>query len=372
MTAGIGRVLVVGAGWIARRVHLPYLARMRASGALGELLVADRDPAHAQAAAREFDARVHTGPLEEAGASIVLVATPPGSHPALVLRALKADAQVLVEKPLALTTGEAAAIWRASVESGLGVYPLYTSRHRPEAAVLRDAVAELGDVRQVRAVWMRRTGVPVTDGGRAAGVLWDLGSHLADLALHLADWHTVTGTATALHQHPAPHGRATIAAWQAVTAPAGTASAVPQWNGVSATAALAPSSPTDPIRQLHLEASWAAPRAARDSVRIDVEAEKGSAHWRTVLGWSPDRAVAPAPAAWTVRDGRRQVLVDAQPRDAHNEYTAQLDAALAALTTPACRAEAAGHLRAACASTALLHAMDTALSGTAQPFTTAV
>ncbi|MEV4505411.1 Gfo/Idh/MocA family protein [Streptomyces klenkii] len=368
---GIGRVLVAGAGWIAHRVHLPYLARLRQAGGLGELLIADTDTARAEAAAREFGARMHAGSLEEAAAGIVLVATPPSSHAALVLRALKAGAQVVVEKPLALTAADAAAVWRNSVESGLRVYPLYTSRHRPEVAVLRDAVAELGDVRQVRAAWMRRSGVPVTDGGRAAGVLWDLGSHLADLAVHLAGWSAVTGTATARHQHPSTGGQ-DAAAWQTVTAAGGTASALPCWHGVSAAATVDPSFPAGPVRQLRLEASWAAPGAARDEVRIDLEAEKGSVHWRTVLGWSPDRALAPAPAAWAVRDGERHVLVDAQPRDARHEYAGQLDAALAALTTPDCRAEAVRHLRAACASTALLHAMDSALSGIAQPFTTAV
>ncbi|MBH1938936.1 Gfo/Idh/MocA family oxidoreductase [Streptomyces sp. AV19] len=371
MTAGIGRVLVVGAGWIAHRVHLPYLARARQAGALGELLVADTDSVRAEAAAREFGARVHAGPVEEAGADLALVATPPSSHAALVLRALQAGAQAIVEKPLALTAGDAAAIWKAAAASGRGVYPLYTSRHRPEVAALRDAGAELGDITQVRAVWKRRMGVPATAGGRAAGVLWDLGPHLADLALHLAGWTDVTGTATARHQHPATAGRAT-AAWQTTTPPAGTVPSRPRWYGVSGTADLHPSSPAGPARRLQLEASWAAPGTAHDQVRIDMDAEKGSVHWRTVLGWSPDRATAPTPTAWTVLDGRRHVLIDAQPRDARHEYTAQLDAAFAALTGPAPRAEAAQHLRAACASTALLHAMDTALSGTAQPFTIAV
>ncbi|MEV7426850.1 Gfo/Idh/MocA family oxidoreductase [Streptomyces sp. NPDC091212] len=352
------RVLVVGCGWISRLVHLPYLAGLRATGGLRSLYVADTDPERAARAARDFDAEMYTGPLEGAGADLVLAATPPVSHAALTLQALAAGARVIVEKPLALTVEDAAAVLAAARRHEGGVYPLYTMRHRPEAALIRQALAQrIGPAREIRASWLRRDGVPATQGGMEPGVLWDLGSHLVDLALWLPDWCGATGTARAEHQHPAA---ATIgdlrAGWQCQE-PADQVVPAPKWHGVRAEATL------DAGHLLRVEASWAAPGIRRDLSRIDIIGERATLTWRTVLGWSPDRRTVPGPALWiTDVEGREQVLLHDQPRDPRVEYTAQLDAAFAALIS----GDAVGPLEAACASTALLHAMRTSLD-TAAP-----
>ncbi|WP_162793929.1 Gfo/Idh/MocA family protein [Streptomyces paludis] len=356
------RVLVVGCGWISRHVHLPYLAGLRATGGLRSLYVADADPDRATRAARDFSAEVHTGPLERARADLVLVATPPADHATLTLRALATGARVIVEKPLALTTGDAAAVLAAARRHGGWVYPLYTMRHRPEAALIRRSVLaqRIGPVREMRASWLRRDGVPATQGGTEAGVLWDLGSHLVDLALWLPDWYGNTGKARAEHQHPAAAtGEVPHAGWQHRER-ANQAIAAPKWHGVRAEATL------DPERRLHLEASWAAPGIRRDQSRIDIVGEQATLTWHTVFGWSPDRRTVPAPTLWiTDADGREQVLLHHQPRDPYAEYTAQLDTAFTALTAPTSD-DAVGPLEAAYASTALLHAMQTSLD-TAAP-----
>ncbi|MEV7869593.1 Gfo/Idh/MocA family oxidoreductase [Streptomyces sp. NPDC088124] len=355
------RVLVVGCGWISRQVHLPYLARLRARGGLRSLYVADAAPDRAARAARDFGAEVHTGALERAEADVVLVATPPADHAALTLRALAAGARVIVEKPLALTTGDAAMVLAAARHHGGGVYPLYTMRHRPEAVLIRRALAQrIGSAKEIHAWWLRRAGVPATQGGTEAGVLWDLGSHLVDLALWLPEWYAATGTtgtALAEHQHPAAATSGDPrAGWQRQE-PVAQVVPTPKWHGVRAQATLTPG------RRLRVEASWAAPGARRDRSRIDIVGERATLTWRTVLGWSPDRRTVPGPALWiTAPDGREQVLLHDQPRDPHVEYTTQLDAAFAAFTVD----DATGPLEAAYASTALLHAMRTSLD-TAEP-----
>jgi len=234
------RVLVVGCGWISRQVHLPYLAARHQAGTLRALLVADEDAGRAEAAARDFGARPCDGPVADAGADVVVMATPPASHAGLTLRALAAGAHVITEKPLALTAADAAAIVAASARHGRGVYPLYAARHRPEAGLIHGALGpQLGEVLEVRASWLRRAGVPVTAGGTQAGVLWDLGSHLADIGLYLVGWTVIAGSARARHTYPAGNGRHLAgprASWQI---PAGREPVPgPAWHGVRADAIL--------------------------------------------------------------------------------------------------------------------------------------
>lgn len=360
------RVLVIGCGWISRQVHLPYLAAHHRAGTLRALLVADEDGDRAAAAARDFGARPYSGPVADAEADVVLIATPPASHAGLTVSALAGGSHVITEKPLALTAADAAAILAASARHGRGVYPLYTARHRPEAALIRAALGpHLGDVLQVRASWLRRAGVPVTAGGTQAGVLWDLGSHLADISLYLAGWTVIAGSVRARHTHPAGNGKPLAgqrASWQSPAA-CGSAPA-PAWHGVRADAALTGRRQGAAPRWLSVQASWSAP-VARDETRIEFIGEHSRLVWRTVLGWSPDRQAIPGPAVWIARHGRRRpdrVLLARQPRDPAAEYTAQLDAALAALTgyhgDPG-RCDSA--LRSACAGTAVLDAAQASL-----------
>jgi oxidoreductase len=333
---GQWRVLVVGCGWVSRQVHLPYLARLYQTGRLRALHVADTDTSRAAAAARDFGARLCHGPLGDVPVDVVLVATPPASHARLAIGALAGGAHVIVEKPLALTAADAASILAASACHSRGVYPLYTTRHRAEAALIRHAVGpQLGEILTVRGSWMRRAGVPATAGGTEAGVLWDLGSHLADAGVYLAGWTVVSGSVRARPLHPAPgssHPDQARARWQRTTRAAMT---VPAWYGVAVDAVLACRRQQGTAqRELSVRASWSAP-VASDETRVELTGERGVLVWRTVLGWSPDRRAVPGPAVWIARPGGAPgpVLLARQPRDPRAEYTAQLDAAFAALAS---------------------------------------
>ncbi len=356
------RVLVIGGGWISRQVHLPYLAGLLRAGTVSSLAVTDIDPARAELAARDFGLEAHHGPVRGADANLVVVATPPRSHAARPLEALAAAAHVIVEKPLVLTAADASAITAASARHDRGVYPLYTTRHRPEVALIRQHIASwLEPVRRMTASWLRRSGVPATSGGLEAGVLWDLGSHLVDTALYLSGWEVLAeGGATARHRDPAPGARAgdRTASWQAGAAAAGPAA--PRWHGVSARAGFAAAE-----RSLTVRASWATD-VAHDVCRVELESETRRLVWRTVFGWSPDRSTVPAPAVWTSGTGHRgenrDVLLESQFRHPHLEYTGQLDAALAALSRFAADPHIClSQLHAARASTIVLQAMQKSL-----------
>jgi predicted dehydrogenase len=360
MTSG-PRVLVIGCGWIARQVHLPYLAAQRQAGMIGALYVSDTDPLRAVAACADFGAQPHEGRLTETPADVVLIATPPATHVCLTVGALTSGAHVITEKPLALTATGVDLILAASARYGRGVYPLYTNRHRAEMKVIRRAVnRHVGGVLDVQASWLRRSGVPGTEGGTEAGVLWDLGSHLTDLAVHLARWDVVSGTASGRHLHPAQGGASPgRARWQPS---AGAAAHKPRdWYGVNVEALL--TCAQAPSRRLSVRASWQAP-VASDQAHIVLTGERGVLVWDTVLGWSPDRQTVAGPAVWIAGPGGAPapVLQKFQCRDPRAEYTAQLDAAFAALGRYGSDPQlCAAVLRTACITTAILGAAQASL-----------
>jgi predicted dehydrogenase len=101
-------VAILGCGRIGR-VHADAVRRL---GGVGRLVFADADRDAAMRATQAFGGAVAYGdPGQLLGAerpAVVHVCTPPATHAALAARALEAGAHVLVEKPMALDTAEAA------------------------------------------------------------------------------------------------------------------------------------------------------------------------------------------------------------------------------------------------------------------------
>jgi len=104
------RIAVIGCGRIGRL----HATTVRALAPDGTFAFCDPDVAAAQRTAAECGGgRVYDDVDACLGAEppdVVHVCTPPATHGALALRALAAGAAVLVEKPLALTVAETAAI----------------------------------------------------------------------------------------------------------------------------------------------------------------------------------------------------------------------------------------------------------------------
>jgi predicted dehydrogenase len=70
----------------------------------------------------------------------VVIATPPGSHAPLALKAIAAGKHVLIEKPMATTTDEARAIIDAAATAGVVLMPGHTFEHNAAVHKLRDLV----------------------------------------------------------------------------------------------------------------------------------------------------------------------------------------------------------------------------------------
>jgi predicted dehydrogenase len=213
MTIATIRVAVVGAGGIARGIHLPALAAL--PGDVEIVAVVDVDADRARDVAAEFAAPAAYTDVDEMLAAsrpdLVVVATPPGAHKDATVAALRAGAWVWCEKPPTLSLADYDEI--AAHEGSDGPYASYVFQHRFGSAArrLRRHVEEgtLGAVRvaQCHTLWYRDDAyfeVPwrakwATEGG---GPTMGHGIHQMDLALSiLGDWTEVTAMMGTLARH---------------------------------------------------------------------------------------------------------------------------------------------------------------------------
>ncbi|MCL2514677.1 MAG: Gfo/Idh/MocA family oxidoreductase [Microbacteriaceae bacterium] len=113
------------------------------------------------------------------------------SHAHWAIAALEAGKHVLVEKPMARTAAEAAAMEQAVAASGKVLQVGFVRRHSPNAQVLKTFIDndELGEIYYAKANVIRRAGNP---GGWFAdksiaggGPLIDIGVHVIDLCWYL-------------------------------------------------------------------------------------------------------------------------------------------------------------------------------------------
>jgi predicted dehydrogenase len=134
--------------------------------------------------AESLGALPDTGPLDA-----VLIATPAESHCALGAEVLRRGAHLLVEKPLALQSGEAASLVALAQSAGRQVWVGFNRRFRRGYAELRRRLGEL-PAERIRGVefdlhtdprrWDAITR-PTSDPEQRGGLIDDLASHQLDL-----------------------------------------------------------------------------------------------------------------------------------------------------------------------------------------------
>jgi len=115
-------------------------------------------------------------------------------HRDVAIAALQAGKHVLLEKPMAMHPGEAAEINAAAADADGILQMGMVRRQAPEAQVARDYVAKglLGEIYHMRAVMIRRRGIPglggwfTTKAASGGGPMIDLGVHWFDMAMWLS------------------------------------------------------------------------------------------------------------------------------------------------------------------------------------------
>lgn len=158
-------------------------------------VVVGRDQQRAAAAAAKLGFRSATtdfaAVLADPSIHLVDVATPNDSHHPIAMAALKAGKHVLCEKPLAMTVAQCKAMAKEAKKRGVRVGLWHNYRRAPATALAARMIArgDIGDVRQVRAVylqdWLSDPKVPAswrTDKKQCgSGAHGDLNAHLIDL-----------------------------------------------------------------------------------------------------------------------------------------------------------------------------------------------
>lgn len=162
-----------------------------------------RDAARTQAVARAHGVeRCHADVralVEDPDVDAVYVATPHPLHREQALMAVAAGKHVLVEKPMAMSAADAAAVTTAARRAGVLAMEAMWTRYLPQADVLRRVVARglLGDVHLVRADL--GSAVPYD----AASRLWDPalgGGALLDVGIYPVSLASmVLGPPTTVH-----------------------------------------------------------------------------------------------------------------------------------------------------------------------------
>lgn len=174
------RVAVVGVGAMGQN-------HARVYSELGELVgLADADLEAAKRTAKRFGGKA-VGSVQELlrlKPEAVTVATPTASHSAVAAELLDAGVHLLVEKPLAATVDQAEKIDAKARAAGLTLAVGHIERHNPVVKFAKESLEKGAFGRLVTIVTRRVSSYP--DRIKDVGVVFDLGTHDIDAALHLA------------------------------------------------------------------------------------------------------------------------------------------------------------------------------------------
>jgi predicted dehydrogenase len=201
------KIVVVGAGFAGRIVHMPgYRASMAPVAA-----ICDLDEARGRALAKDYSIpQVYTDwrrMLAEVEPNVVSVCLPNVLHREVTIAALEAGAHVLCEKPLATSVAEAREMFDAARRAGRVLMAAQHFRFEAAAQAIKRAVESgaLGQIYHAEAIAVRRMGIPTWGSfhQRAlsfGGCLLDIGVHMLDQTLWLMGNPTPTRVSAVTQQ----------------------------------------------------------------------------------------------------------------------------------------------------------------------------
>lgn len=188
------RIGLIGAGAIARDVHIPNYLKQEPHVEIVAISDVVRENADSLAASFHIE-HVFTdynAMLSEMNLDAVSICTPNKFHAEATLAALSAGCHVLCEKPPAMNVDEASEMTKAAEQAGKVLMYGFCFRFSPEVDALKRFISadELGDIYAVRIHAMRRRGIPgwgnfTNKELQGGGPLIDIGVHMLDTALYL-------------------------------------------------------------------------------------------------------------------------------------------------------------------------------------------
>lgn len=333
---GVIKVAVVGLGWAALTIWLPLLTE---HDSFRVVAVADPEAEArtqgADAAGGDVLAVADAAALPADEVDLAIVAVPNRLHAAIAATLLRKGIAVFLEKPVCLTTAEAALLADAERSGGALLLAGSAARYRSDVGALRERMASLGPVRHLELSWIRSRGIPEGRGWftrrdlSGGGALVDLGWHLLDIGFLLAGEQRirdVLGT-TSADFLPQPDWRAAWRAEDTATGP----KAVSDVEDAARALLI-----TDEGVSMSLRASWAS-HESRDLTQIVVEGRAGTARLDCTFGFSPNRL--PEPSLTLQREGRTE-SVPLPAEQVGSEYRRQVAALPALLRDPGLRGRA--------------------------------
>ena len=183
------RVGLVGFGLGGRVFHAPLISSVEG---LELAAVVERT---ANRAAERYPGittyRTLDAMLADPSLGLIVISTPSGTHFDLALQALKAGKNVVVDKPVAVTSAEGAELMHLAAKKNLLFAPFHERRWDGDFLTLKKLLAEsaLGRLAHFATNYDRWR--PVTraawkeDPAQGGGLLLDIGTHLVDQALVL-------------------------------------------------------------------------------------------------------------------------------------------------------------------------------------------
>jgi predicted dehydrogenase len=146
------KVVVVGTGHIARETHLPIFKKLKQ---VEIAAVCDQQVSAAKDAAAQFGVKAVYQDLSEMlnkeKPDVVDICTPPVTHMDLAIQAMEAGCDVLVEKPMAMTTEEAERMVTSSKSNSVKLCVVHQNLYNTAVLKARQLVISgvLGDVLSV-------------------------------------------------------------------------------------------------------------------------------------------------------------------------------------------------------------------------------
>ncbi len=133
--------------------------------------------------------------LERKDVDVVSVALPNYLHASVGLEALQAGKHVMMEKPIATNAADAVKLADEAERRGLKFMVGQNQRFSPDAQSAKQLILSggAGEVYHLEAFWIRRSGIPRIGSWftqkefAGGGCGYDIGVHMLDLALHLAE-----------------------------------------------------------------------------------------------------------------------------------------------------------------------------------------
>ena len=189
MAGEIG-VVVVGFGLGGRVFHTPFVNSVPGLRLHAIMTTRSEEVSKAYPAVKILDSLDSV--LAEPAIELVVVSTPNETHFTIAKKALAAGKNVVIDKPFASTSGEAAELAALATQKGVLVVPFHNRRWDGDFLTVKKLLAEqaVGRLVTFESHFDRFRPVPRENTWKEAfnpanGMLWDLGPHLVDQCLAL-------------------------------------------------------------------------------------------------------------------------------------------------------------------------------------------